>query len=41
VGARRERAAGHDVSIRSYDQGRHAAPAGATSLADIQAGIKQ
>jgi len=41
VGALRERAAGHDVSIRSYDQGRHAAPAGATSLADIQAGINQ
>ena len=41
VGALRERAVGHDVSIRSYDQGRHAAPAGATSLADIQAGINQ
>jgi len=45
VGALRERAVGHDVSIRSYDQGRHAAPTGATSngpsLATIQAEIRQ
>jgi hypothetical protein len=37
VGALRQEASGHDVSIRSFDQGRYERTTGGVSLADIAA----